>query len=58
MAHIDRFEVLARFRYFCDHPMGIRQGPLGIDENGVLLSHDDDGSNFKAFLVAEEDLGG
>jgi hypothetical protein len=49
--------MFAGFRYFRDESMSIREGPLGIDQNGISFPHHDDGSNFKPFFIAEEDLG-
>jgi hypothetical protein len=57
MGHVNRFEMFAGFRYLRDESMGIRQCPLGINQNGIGFPHDDDGSNFEPFFIAEEHLG-
>ena len=57
MREVDRLEILACFEYLRDEPMGVRQGPLRVEKNGVGLSRDNDGGNLESRLVAVDDLG-
>jgi hypothetical protein len=58
MSNINRFQVFARFQYFGDNSIGIRQCPLCINKNGVGLPGHDYGGNFKTTFVAEKDFRG
>ena len=57
MGKVNGRKVLARFQDFNNDPVGIRQGPLRIQENTILFPHYDDGCDGKSVLVAEECLG-